>query len=769
MAWPYRLRARASGAAPMRARHAAGNPEPDDGLKTAKLRAEAARVILVKARPDAARRPGPHTTGRPEQNFVGTRHPPPCARPGHASVDPWDEAMPRRPGRRFAALWPLGAGLLLAAALALLASQLPAMPPLQAAAAVALLALALLLPLLALWRQRRRMRSSLHEFSDALGNDDWRDAVQHLRDERSVRRRPSTRWPAGVETVLGESDRRWQALAELSADWYWESDAQHRLCWLSGLAPRRMLPGGDERVLAGTALRPDHGLSRTDAAAGARCTSAWRGSRTSATWSSRSRPALAGAGCRSAAGRATNAHGAVLRLRGRRPRRDRARLAHERLMASEQRWSTMTRLAADWYWQTDAEHRAAAVGAATLRSASAPNWHELVEGRTRWDAHPDALTPQQWAEHRADLDARRPFRSLQIEVDTGGGRFLWFSISGLPRFDGARRFIGYHGVGRDITARKQAEALLLRHNEALQRAVAERTQDLQQVNLDLDAFARQLAHELRTPIGQVQGLAQMLGERGAERLGAEERGLLDLQVQATTRMRDTVDALLALARSTLQPMPLETLDLSALAQQVADELPPLSRAAPLRWDIQCDMRVAANPAALKIVLANLMGNAAKFTRDAAQPRARIGLRAEGDDTARVSVQDNGVGFDPARADQLFRPFSRLHARDDYGGSGIGLSIVQRIVERHGGTVAARGEPGPARVSSSRWPMWRCRPRWRGKHRRGPSTSRSPQRAEPHHSRSLARSRAMLWLCNWHTRLSVTPMTAAISFRFMSCS
>jgi signal transduction histidine kinase len=126
---------------------------------------------------------------------------------------------------------------------------------------------------------------------------------------------------------------------------------------------------------------------------------------------------------------------------------------------------------------------------------------------------------------------------------------------------------------------------------------------------------------------------------------------------------------------------------------VVRELPSSPRRAPLRWHIQMDMQVSANPAALKIVLLNLMGNAAKFTRDCDSPRARVGLRSEGSEHLRISVQDNGVGFDPARASQLFKPFARLHARDDHAGSGIGLSIVQRIVERHGGTVQAKAEAG----------------------------------------------------------------------------
>ncbi|MGL6112043.1 MAG: sensor histidine kinase [Rubrivivax sp.] len=558
-------------------------------------------------------------------------------------------------------------------------------------ALLAALALALAMPLHALWRQRRRMRSSLHQFSDELGSGTWRDAVHHLREDPQGAPSAFDALASGVESVLGESDRRWQALADLSADWYWETDRQYRLSWLSGSAPQAMVPGWDAAALLGRRhdqIAPFRPPAEGWAALHERMArfepfrdvefqlSALRQTR----WL-----AISGRPRRDAAGVLIGYEGVGRDITERRN-------AHEQLIASEQRWSMMARLAADWYWQTDAEHRVLPLSPEQHQRVGA-FLAEQVEGRTRWDAHRDSLTPAQWDEHRADLEARRPFRSLQFEINAGDGRWLWISISGLPRFDGAQRFIGYHGVGRDITTRKQAEAVLLRHNEALQRAVHERTRELQQRNLDLDAFARQLAHELRTPIGHVQGLAHLLADRGATRLNAEDQELLGLQVQAAHRMRDMVDALMALARSTLQPLPMQALDLSALAHEVVDELPVLPRKAPLRWDIQCDMRVTANPAALKIVLANLMGNAAKFTRDGATPRARVGLRAEAGERLRVSVQDNGVGFDPQRASQLFRPFSRLHGRDDYAGSGIGLSIVQRIVERHGGAVAASATPG----------------------------------------------------------------------------
>jgi len=606
-------------------------------------------------------------------------------RPGHASVDPWDQSM--TPGRRASTLrwlWPLAAGLVIVALAATLWLRMPETAPLQAAVALALLVPAVLLPVHLLSRKRRCTNpASSHPSDDADPQPGTPSAFNALGFNAPA---------SGADSALGEADRRWQARAELSADWFWEADRQHRLSWLSSAAAQALAPGLDGAVLLGRRL-DQIGLLRAPEQGWA----ALHGHMTRLE-SLREIEFQVGAPGRpphwiSISGRPRhNAQGAVIGYAGVGRDVSEMRRAHEQLLASEQRWSTMARLAVDWYWQTDAEHRLLPLDREQQQRIGA-ELAERIEGRTRWDAHRESLSQAQWAEHRADLDARRPFRSLQFEIDAGGGRWLWISISGMPRHDAAGRFIGYHGVGRDITSRQQAQALLLRHNEALQRAVDERTRDLQQLNLDLDAFARQLAHELRTPIGQVQGLAQMLAERGATRLQAEDQELLQLQVQAAQRMRETLDALLALARSTLQPMPLQTLDLSALAHEVVGELPPLARRAPLRWHIQLEMRVSANPAALKIVLLNLLGNAAKFTRDCSAPRARIGLRADDSGQLRISVQDNGVGFDPARAGQLFKPFARLHAREDYAGSGIGLSIVQRIVERHGGRVEATAEAG----------------------------------------------------------------------------
>ncbi len=541
-------------------------------------------------------------------------------------------------------------------------------------------------------RHRHHLRQTMRRISADLGNGAWQDAVQSLRNERSG---PPSAWDAlasGVESVLGESDRRWQALADLAADWYWETDSRHRLAWMSGAAPPISTQGWSTEQVLGHRFdaieffeAPAEGWERFHARLDAR--KAFRELEFRILAKGKGTPiwvTVSGRPRQDVSGRFAGFEGVGRDVTER-------RLAHEQLRLSEQRWSLMAGLASDYYWETDAEHRLLPLQPEMWRRFGA--LAERLEGRTRWEAHAGALSAETWAEHRADLDARRPFRGLQIEIDAGDGRFLWLSISGIPRFGRDGAFLGYHGVGRDVTLRKQAERLLLRHNEELQRAVAERTRDLEQVNLDLDAFARQLAHELRTPIGHVQGLAHLLEARAASRLSDEDRHLLGLQVQAARHMRDTVDALLLLARSTMQPMPMEALDLSAIVHSVIEELPALKRAAPVRWQVQHGMQAEGSAAALRIVLTNLLGNAAKFTRHVAAPVVQVGAQPSESGRLRLFVQDNGAGFDMAQAERLFKPFNRLHSGEDFQGTGIGLSIVQRIVERHGGEVAAQGEVG----------------------------------------------------------------------------
>lgn len=558
----------------------------------------------------------------------------------------------------------------------------------------------LLLMIFGLLQHRRRLRRSLHRFSDELEQGgDWQDAVQALRADPAGPQSTFDAIAAGVSGVLHESERRWQALAELSADWYWETDRQHRLVKVSGsievftaqgwaaedLSGRRFDQLSFFKAPGASAWTPlMDNLQQQNKFRDFECSVISRDKRSMRWVALSGRPRL-------------NEQGQFLGFEGVARDVTERRRTVAKLKASEQRWSTVVRLATDWYWESDEQHRVQPM-LVEQQQHPGPFFADAVRGRTLWEAFPFGLDVMAWEMHRLDLQHHRPFRELELCVDRDDGSRLWLAISGIPRFNAAGGFRGYHGVARDITGHKEAERVLLRHNEELQRAVQARTHELQVINRDLEAFARQLAHELRTPIGHIQGLAQLLLGRSAE-LKDEDRQLLELQLQSAGTMRETVDALLNLARSTMQPMPTEVVDVSAMAQEVVDGLTPLQRVAPVQWQIQPGLRAVASSAALKIVLTNLLSNAARFTRRCELPQVLVSGRTEDDGAMRITVEDNGVGFDPAKAERLFKPFGRLHTDEDYTGTGIGLTIVLRIVERHGGRVQAEARSeGGARFS-----------------------------------------------------------------------
>jgi PAS domain S-box-containing protein len=545
----------------------------------------------------------------------------------------------------------------------------------------------------ALRRQRHHLRRLARQVSSELESGAWQDAVRSLREDRLGAPSAFDALATGVEGVLGESERRWQTLADLAADWYWETDGEHRLAWMSGAGP----------LIASQGLRPAELLGRRhdEVEAFEPPSDGWANfhallsaGRAFRDLEFRVRPhghpeasvwvAISGRPRRDAEGRLRGYEGIGRDISER-------KRAHEKLRASEQRWTLMAGLASDYYWETDVQHRMQPLRPEVARRFGP--MAEPLEGHTPWEAYPDAMPAAAWDEHRADIAARRPFSGVEMEIEPDPSRSRIVALSGIPRFDGKGRFLGYHGIGRDITMRREAERLMLRHNETLQQAVDERTQALERMNRDLDAFSRELAHELRTPIGHVQGLAHLLVTKAGDRLASDELQLLGLQLQAARHMRETVDALLSLARSTVQPMVFEDLDLSGLARDVIGQLPEVPRDAPVAWQVEPAIQVRGAAPALRIVLQNLLGNAAKFTRRVPAPCVRITAECPDDRTVRVRVSDNGAGFPADQAERLFRPFGRLHGEEDYQGTGIGLTIVQRIVERHGGAVSASGEPG----------------------------------------------------------------------------
>jgi len=223
-------------------------------------------------------------------------------------------------------------------------------------------------------------------------------------------------------------------------------------------------------------------------------------------------------------------------------------------------------------------------------------------------------------------------------------------------------------------------------------AVAERIAALERSNRELDAFARDLAHEIRTPIGQVEAIAELLLQHNGTQSESDRGKWLQLQLSAAQRMRATLQELLDVARWSMAPMCLADVDLSALCDTLRGQLDASQHRAPIDWHIQPGMRLRCSASHIGLMMRNLLCNAVKYTRHARAPGIGVSLRHCSGLPA-VVVEDNGAGFDQADAARLFQPFVRLHDQAEFEGTGLGLSLVKRIVERHGGRIRALGRPG----------------------------------------------------------------------------
>jgi signal transduction histidine kinase len=245
---------------------------------------------------------------------------------------------------------------------------------------------------------------------------------------------------------------------------------------------------------------------------------------------------------------------------------------------------------------------------------------------------------------------------------------------------------------RELAARQEVQAELERINQTLELRVALRTAQLRETIEGLESFNRSVSHDLRGPLGGITGVSRLARE-------ALERGDLtaaDTLLAAISRQSesstDLVTSLLQLARSAEGAVERRPVRTSTLVREVTDLLSAATSAAPRVVAIQDGLPdLQADPALVRQVFANLLANAIKFSGSAAQPRVEVGATNSPEGVV-FHVRDNGVGFTEAQVRELFVPFRRLHA-DRFEGHGIGLTIVRRIVERHGGRLWAEGAPG----------------------------------------------------------------------------
>ncbi len=249
---------------------------------------------------------------------------------------------------------------------------------------------------------------------------------------------------------------------------------------------------------------------------------------------------------------------------------------------------------------------------------------------------------------------------------------------------------GYYVMAADVTEFKQAEGKIRELNETLERRVAERTAELEAANRQLESFSYSVSHDLRAPLRAIAGFSEMLVEQASGELSPDHAMLLERVARNVHKMNALIDDLLSFSRTSRAALEPTNFDLAGLVREVSEGLQTTYPSA--RIEIRALPRVSGDRALLRQVLANLIGNALKFSSKADEPRVEVGqVRRDGGTI--VYVRDNGVGFDMSYSDKLFGVFQRLHRADEFEGTGVGLAIVQQVVHRHGGRVWAEAAPG----------------------------------------------------------------------------
>lgn len=277
-------------------------------------------------------------------------------------------------------------------------------------------------------------------------------------------------------------------------------------------------------------------------------------------------------------------------------------------------------------------------------------------------------------------------------------------IMNAPIQDAEGNLIGIVGVSFDISERKQLESELHERSEELQQwatdleeRVDARTSELERSNRELQEFAYVASHDLQEPLRKIIAFADRLRSRFGASMEPDALDYMERMQNAAERMKVLINDLLTLSRVTTRGQPFVDVNLRQIAENVLEDMITAIEAAHGRVDVADLPTLEADPSQMSRLLLNLISNSLKFRNEQEAPAISIWSETDYDSEyekplVRLFVKDNGVGFDEKYLDRIFQPFQRLHGRMDYAGTGMGLAICRRIVERHQGEITARSAP-----------------------------------------------------------------------------
>lgn len=326
-------------------------------------------------------------------------------------------------------------------------------------------------------------------------------------------------------------------------------------------------------------------------------------------------------------------------------------------------------------------------------------WAEML-GHTLAELEPVTYDTWQSRVHPEDLvraDAVRDqhlrgellFYECDLRLKHKDGHWVWINTRGrVHQRESEDRALCMSGTHLDISERVAAQEQIRALNASLEQRVRARTAELERSMRDMEAISYSIAHDLRAPLRSVNGFAQVITEEEGARLSENGRQMFERIARSSRNMGQMITDMLELLRVVQVELDARPVPMKSLASAVAEALAPQVPSAHIEVGELPD--ALGDATLLRQVLSNLLDNALKYSRHQGEPRVIVGFDA---DAGAYYVRDNGMGFDMARANKLFGLFQRLHAGTDVPGMGVGLAIVARIIERHGGTIWAESAPG----------------------------------------------------------------------------